>query len=62
LIDGELTVSSGDGASERVAAGGLFYWPSGHSVEGHRDADFVLFNPQHQHTPVLEHIGRTIAG
>jgi hypothetical protein len=25
-----------------------------------RDAEFVLFSPQHEHTPVLEHIRRQI--
>jgi hypothetical protein len=27
-------------------------------VRVNRDAEFVLFSPQHEHTPVLDHIRR----
>jgi hypothetical protein len=62
LIEGELTVLYQDGGSERVAAGDLFFWPPGHSVKADRDAEFVLFSPQHEHTPVLDHINGKLNG
>lgn len=56
LIEGECKVSYGDGSEEKVATGDLFYWPPGHSVRVEQDSEFVLFSPQHEHTPVLEHV------
>jgi hypothetical protein len=47
-----------DGKEEAVLAGDLFYWPPGHTVRVTGDAEFVLFSPQHEHTPVLDHIRR----
>jgi hypothetical protein len=40
----------------------MFYWPPGHTVKVNEDAEFILFSPQHEHTPVLEHIGRQVNG
>jgi hypothetical protein len=58
LISGEVVASYGDGTEESVQEGDLFYWPPGHTVRVTRDAEFVLFSPQHEHTPVLDHIRR----
>ncbi len=57
-IEGECTVTYGDGTEEKIATGDLFFWPAGHSVRMEKDSEFVLFSPQHEHTPVMEHIGR----
>ena len=38
------------------ASGDVFHWPAGHSVRVEEDADLVLFSPQSEHTPVIEHI------
>jgi hypothetical protein len=62
LIEGALTVTFKDGASENVRAGDLFYWPPGHTLRVTADAEFVLFSPQHEHTPVFDHINRKLAG
>jgi hypothetical protein len=60
LIAGDVTVTYGDGEEERIDQGDLFYWPPGHSVRVNQDAEFVLFSPQHQHTPVMDHINRKL--
>ena len=56
IIKGDLTVSYQSGATEEVHSGDLFYWPPGHSVKVDNDAEFVLFSPQDEHTPVFDHI------
>ena len=62
LIQGELTVVFKDGKQEKVRTGDMFYWPPGHTVKVQEDAEFVLFSPQHEHTPVMEHISRQVGG
>lgn len=61
VIDGELTVTFKDGAEEVVSGGDMFYWPPYHTVKVSKDAEFVLFSPQHEHTPVMDHVNRKIA-
>ncbi|MDX1482402.1 MAG: cupin domain-containing protein [Woeseiaceae bacterium] len=56
LIDGEITVSYTSGEEETVSAGDMFYWPPGHSVRVGKDAEIVLFSPQHEHGLVIDHI------
>jgi len=56
FIEGSCTVTYGDGSEEQVTTGDLFYWPPGHSVRMDKDSEFVLFSPQHEHIPVLEHL------
>ncbi len=60
LISGELMVRYHDGTEEIVGSGDLFYWPPGHTVKAIQNAEFVLFSPQHEHTPVLDHINRKL--
>jgi hypothetical protein len=61
IIKGGLTVTYKDGEKEDVQSGDLFYWPPGHTVKVNEDAEFVLFSPQHEHTPVMEHINRKLS-
>ena len=56
LIKGRLTVSYKNGEAEAVNSGDLFYWPPGHTVKVDKDAEIILFSPQHEHTQVLDHI------
>ena len=56
MIQGECTVSYGDGSQEKVITGDLFYWPPGHTIRMEKDSEFVLFSPQHEHTPVMDHV------
>jgi hypothetical protein len=56
MITGDVVVTYRDGSTERCTTGEVFHWPAGHSVRVDRDAELVLFSPQAEHTPVLDHI------
>lgn len=56
VVAGAVVVNYRDGEEERCVEGDLFYWPAGHSVRVEVDAELVMFSPQAQHTPVLDHI------
>ena len=45
-----------DGKTELVNGGDIFYWPPGHTVRVDRDAEVILFSPQHEHGAVLDHL------
>ena len=48
VLDGEITTSNASGEQERVHTGDLFYWPLGHNVRVDRDAEIIMFSPQHE--------------
>ena len=56
VIDGAVTVTYADGSEEQCVEGDLFHCPAGHSVRVDDDANLVLFSPQSEHTPVLDHL------
>ncbi|MCA9825216.1 MAG: cupin domain-containing protein [Dehalococcoidia bacterium] len=56
VLQGQLTTTDGGGAEETVAANELFYWPAGHNVRVEKDAEIVMFSPQHAHKQVIEHM------
>lgn len=56
MVRGTLAVAFADGSEERPQAGDVFYWPPGHTVRAIEHAEFVLFSPQHEHSPVIEHV------
>lgn len=56
LISGQITTTDAKGIEEQVNAQELFYWPSGHNVKVNADAEIVMFSPQKQHTPVINHM------
>ncbi|HSK09075.1 MAG TPA: cupin domain-containing protein [Vicinamibacterales bacterium] len=62
LIEGEVTVTYDNGQQEPIVAGDLFYWPPGHTVKVDKDAEIIVFSPQAEHRPVLEHLGRQMQG
>jgi hypothetical protein len=62
LIQGALTASYTDGSTEDLVAGDVFYLPPGHSVRVEEDAEMVLFSPQDEHAPVLDHIRGKLSG
>lgn len=62
LLQGEVTVTYGDGSEEVVKGGDLFYWPPGHTVKVGEDAEVILFSPQEEHTKVIEHMRAKMAG
>jgi len=56
VVSGRMTATYSDGTEEVDEEGDVFYWPPGHTVRADEDTDFVLFSPQHEHGPVLDHI------
>lgn len=58
LIEGQVTVTYGDGKEESIKGGDLFHWPPGHTVRVGEDAEMILFSPQEEHGKVIEHLRR----
>ena len=56
VLQGALTVTYQDGSSENFATGDMYYWPPGHTVRVERDAELVMFSPQHEHNHVIDHM------
>ncbi len=56
VIGGRLVVTYADGEVETCDANDLFYWRPGHSVRVEKDAEVILFSPQHEHGAVLDHM------
>ena len=42
--------------------GDLFYWPPGHTVRVGADAEVILFSPQREHSEVIDHMLKKMAG
>ncbi len=61
MVTGDVVVSYSDGTDERCSTGDVFYWPPGHSVRVESDAELVMFSPQADHAPVLDHIAAKLA-
>lgn len=62
MIEGEVTVTYTDGQHEQTTSGDLFYWPPGHTVKVDKDAEIILFSPQHEHNLVIDHMLEKIGG
>jgi hypothetical protein len=62
VLQGELTVTYADESFEVINGGDLFYWPPGHTVKVGEDAEIILFSPQHEHSEVIDHMLRKMAG
>jgi len=62
LLQGEVTVTYANGTNEVVNGGDLFYWPPGHTVKVGKDAEVVLFSPQHEHGEVIDHMLHKMGG
>ena len=62
VVKGGVVVSYGDSTEETCSTGDVFYWPPGHSVRVESDAELVMFSPQADHVPVLDHILAKMAG
>lgn len=61
VIAGRIVVDYVDGTREACSAGDLVHWPAGHSVRIEEDAELVLFSPQDDHTPVLNHLAAQLS-
>jgi hypothetical protein len=62
MICGEVVVTYTDGKVDVCRDSDLFYWPPGHSVRVVRDAEVILFSPQHQHGQVMDHMLNVMKG
>lgn len=62
LLQGQLEVTYTDGEQETVRNGDLFYWRPGHTVKAGEDSEVVLFSPQHEHSHVIDHMLKKMAG
>ncbi len=62
LLQGEVAVTYADGTPEVISGGDLFYWPPGHTVRAGRDAEVILFSPQHEHGEAFDHIIEKMGG
>ena len=58
VLKGRITTTDDSGARETVHANDLFYWPPGHNATVEEDAEIVMFSPQHEHSPVIDHMIR----
>jgi hypothetical protein len=56
VIFGEVVVTYDTGKSERCTTDEVFYWPPGHTVRVEQDSELIMFSPQAEHTPVMDHI------
>ncbi|MDB5047774.1 MAG: hypothetical protein JWO30_845 [Fibrobacteres bacterium] len=62
MAEGVVIVTYRDGSTEEVKAGDMFYWPPGHSVRVEKDAEVIMFSPQHEHIQVLDHMKAKMGG
>jgi hypothetical protein len=62
MIRGEVVVTYTDGKADTCRDNDLFYWPPGHSVRVVRDAEIILFSPQHEHGHVMDHMLKVMKG
>jgi len=56
LLSGQLIATDAHGDEEIVDSEDMFYWPPGHNVKVNKDAEIVMFSPQHEHTKVIHHM------
>lgn len=60
MLAGELAVTYTGGKSEVCKEHDLFYWPPGHTVRVLRDAEVILFSPEHEHNHAIEHMRKAM--
>lgn len=56
VLRGQITTTDAAGKQETVKSEDLFYWPPGHNVRVDKDAEIIMFSPQHEHTHVINHM------
>jgi hypothetical protein len=61
VLKGAVHLRYTDGTEEVTPAGAVFYWPAGHTVWVEDDTVFIDFNPEAEHTKVMDHIARKTA-
>jgi hypothetical protein len=61
VLKGSINVRYGDGRTETVKAGEVYYWPPGHTVWVDEDYSAVEFSPKDEMRQVLDHLGGKLA-
>jgi len=56
LLSGQIITTDAEGVQETVNENDLFYWPPGHNVKVIKDAEIIMFSPQHEHSHVINHM------
>ena len=62
MLSGEVVVTYTNGKVDTCKENDLFYWPPGHSVRVVKDAEVILFSPQHEHVQVMDHMLKAMKG
>ncbi|CAM4295212.1 hypothetical protein [Gillisia limnaea] len=56
VLSGQITTTDSHGTQETVNESDLFFWPAGHNVKVNKDAEIIMFSPQHEHSLVINHM------
>lgn len=56
VMKGSINVRYGDGRTEKVNAGEVYYWPAGHTVWADEDYRAVEFSPKDEMRQVMDHL------
>jgi hypothetical protein len=56
VLEGSINVRYADGKTERVKAGEVYYWPSGHTVWVDEDYRAIEFSPKAGMAEVMDHL------
>jgi hypothetical protein len=56
VTKGSINVRYGDGRTETVRAGEVYYWPPGHTVSVDEDYNAIEFSPKDGMREVMDHL------
>jgi hypothetical protein len=62
VLRGSINLRYADGREETNKEGDVFYWPGGHTGWTDEGVTFLEFSPTAEIVPVLEHLGKQLAG
>ena len=56
VLQGSIKVEYGDGTTETVKEGEVYYWPPGHTVSVGEDYRSIEFSPREEMAQLVEHL------
>jgi hypothetical protein len=56
VLQGSVTVTYKDGASETLSAGDVYHWPAGHAVIADEDFRSIEFSPKESMRELIAHL------
>lgn len=62
VLKGAINVRYGDGRTETVSAGEVYYWPPGHTVWVDEDYAAIEFSPKDEMAEVIGHLRSKLQG